>query len=475
VSTPSEDIVERLAKHKTLGSAPREELEWLASRGEFRHLDPGEVLTAPGAPVEGMWIVMTGRLAIYIDRGAGRNKAFEWPAGDVSGMLPYSRLVNSPGESIAAEPTELFVVPLKDVALLPLQCQKITAILVHTMLDRSRIFTSSDLQDEKMISLGKLSAGLAHELNNPASAIERSAALIGHRLTEAEEAARVVGAAKLGDAQLAAIDAVRVACSASPSHGVRSPLQRAKSEELIETWLMDHGVDPAIAGPLADAEVTVGALDQVAGSVQGPPLAAALQWVAAGLSVRQIAAEIQEAATRITGLVMAVKGFTHMDQASVAAPVDLRTSLGNTVAVLTAKAKSKSAEVAIRLEENLPQACGFAGELNQIWANLIDNALDAIPSSGRVEITANRERQRVVVRVIDNGSGIPPNIRDRIFDPFVTTKPVGKGTGLGLDIVRRLVIHNDGEIQVESVPGRTEFRVILPVAEAGRDGGASQS
>ena len=428
-----------------------------------------------GSPVVGMWILLSGRLAIFVDRGAGRRKAFEWRGGDVSGMLPYSRMINSPGESVAQEPTEMLVVLKEDVPLMTRECHEITSILVHTMLDRSRVFTSSELQDEKMVSLGKLSAGLAHELNNPASAIERSAALIGSRLTEAEDAARAVGAARLTDQQLAAIDEVREACAASPSRGVKSPLQRAKHEEAIESWLEDRGIDPAIAGPLAEAEVTVGALDNVAKSVSGPPLAAALQWVAAGLSVRTIASEIQEAATRITGLVMAVKGFTHMDQASVAAPVDLKTSLGNTVSVLTAKAKSKSAEVAIRLEPGLPHVRGFAGELNQIWANLIDNALDAIPQSGCVEITANRERQHVLVRVIDNGGGIPAAIRDRIFDPFVTTKPVGKGTGLGLDIVRRLVIHNDGEIEVESAPGRTEFRVLLPIAEAGGDGGAGKA
>jgi signal transduction histidine kinase len=144
--------------------------------------------------------------------------------------------------------------------------------------------------------------------------------------------------------------------------------------------------------------------------------------------------------------------------------VDLKQGLSNTVAVLKAKARSKAAAVVVDVEPDLPPVRGFVGELNQIWANLIDNALDAIPQSGRVEVLANRERQRVVVRIIDSGTGIPAEIRERIFDPFFTTKPVGHGTGLGLDIVRRLVRHNDGEIAVESQPGRTEFRVVLPTA-----------
>jgi signal transduction histidine kinase len=136
--------------------------------------------------------------------------------------------------------------------------------------------------------------------------------------------------------------------------------------------------------------------------------------------------------------------------------------------VLAAKARAKSAAVTVNLPADLPHVRGFAGELNQIWANLIDNALDAVADSGRVDVSATCGRQSVVVRVIDNGPGIPEEIRQRIFDPFFTTKPVGKGTGLGLDIVRRLISHNDAAIDVESAPGRTEFRVVLPIADAPR-------
>jgi signal transduction histidine kinase len=150
--------------------------------------------------------------------------------------------------------------------------------------------------------------------------------------------------------------------------------------------------------------------------------------------------------------------------------VDLGPSLGNTVAVLKAKARAKAVAVSVQLPPDLPRVRGFAGELNQIWGNLIDNALDAIPEKGRVEVVAERDSNVVVVRVVDNGPGIPADVRDRIFDPFFTTKPAGQGTGLGLDIVRRLVRHNDGEIAVESQPGRTEFRVSLPIADPAEPG-----
>jgi signal transduction histidine kinase len=344
------------------------------------------------------------------------------------------------------------------------ECHELTSMLVHKMLDRSKQFTSSALQDEKMVSLGKLSAGLAHELNNPVAAIERSAALLEDRLDEAEQATRELGASHLTDTQLAALDTVRSSCLVRVP-GVLSPIQQAEREDAITDWLEDHGVDGVVAGPLAETAVTLGALERVAAEINGPPLVAALRAVAAGCSVRVIASEIQEAATRISGLVMAIKGFTHMDQATVAEPVNLAGSLANTVAVLNSKARRKSVAVTVDVDPDLPRVRGFAGELNQIWANLIDNALDAVADSGRVDVTAHRDRQHIVVRIVDNGPGIPAEIRDRMFEPFFTTKPVGKGTGLGLDIVQRLVIHNDAEIEVDTAPGRTEFRVRLPLAD----------
>jgi signal transduction histidine kinase len=353
------------------------------------------------------------------------------------------------------------------------ECYEITSILVHTMIDRARSFTSSELHDEKLVSLGKLSAGLAHELNNPAAAIERGAALLEDRLDDAERAARVLGAARLTEAQLAALDAVRTSCLATRVQGVRSPIEEAEREDAIADWLADHRLDVTTAEALAETSVTLEALDRVAEAVDGPALNAVLRWAASGCSVRGLASEIQEAALRVSGLVTAIKGFTHMDQATVAEPVDLRQGLSNTVAVLRAKARAKAAAVAVNVESGLPPVRGFIGELNQIWANLIDNALDAIPDAGRVEVLANREGGRVVVRIVDNGSGIPAHIREHIFDPFFTTKPMGQGTGLGLDIVRRLVRHNDGAIDVELQPGRTEFRVSLPIAEADAARGTS--
>ncbi len=459
------NLLDRLAGHRTVGAAPREELTWLACHGVLRQLHPGHVLTAKGTRPQGLFVVLSGSFSMSVDRGSGPRKIMEWREGDVMGLLPYSRVSGPPGDAVAQELSEILEVHGDRIPEMTVKCHEVTAILVHAMIDRARAFTSSDLHDEKMVSLGKLSAGLAHELNNPAAAIERSASLLGHRLEDNERATHAVGRLKLNEAQLAVVEAVRETCLARQDPGVRSPIQRAEREEAMAEWLANRGLDEGIADALADTAMTFEELNQLAQAIDGPALDAVLRCGASGCTVRSLASEIQDAALRISGLVTAIKGFTHMDQAVVAGPVSLPQGLRNTVAVLGAKARAKSATVVVQAEPGLPLARGFAGELNQIWANLIDNALDAIPEAGRVEVTANWADGRVIVRVIDNGAGIPPQLRERIFDPFFTTKPMGQGTGLGLDIVRRLVRHNEGEISVESQPGRTQFQVALQPAD----------
>ncbi len=458
-----ETLLEQLSQHQTLGAAPRAELEWLAANGTVRTLEEGALLTrAGGAPPDGLFIVLSGHIVIYIDRGAGPKKVMEWRAGSVTGMLPYSRMSTPPGDTVAVEPTVVLAIDSANILRMIRECHEVTGLLVHTMVDRARHFASSDLHDEKMAALGRLSAGLAHELNNPAAAIERSAALLEDRLDDAERATLALGAVRLTEQQLTAIETVRASCLAARIQGVLSPIQQAEREDTISDWLADHGLDERLAGQLADTSVTIEALDAIANEVNGPCLDATLRWAASGCSVRALASEIQDAAMRISGLVTAVKGFTHMDQGVSAEPVDLAQNLANTVTVLRAKAREKSIAVSLTVDPDLPAAVGFVGELNQVFSNLIDNALDAAPKNGHVEVTAMRDKQRVVVRVVDDGPGIPPDVKSRMFDLFFTTKPVGKGTGIGLDLVRRLLAHNNAQIEVDSIPGRTEFRVLLP-------------
>jgi signal transduction histidine kinase len=266
----------------------------------------------------------------------------------------------APGDSMAQEPSDVLAIPGDDLPELIGECYQVTSMLVHVMVDRARIFNASQLQDEKMISLGKMSARLAHELNNPVSAIERNAALLDERLDEAERSARALGAAPLDDAQRSAVEAIRACCLGSPTQGVLSPLDQAQREENVADWLVQHGVDAAVALPLAETDVTIEALDRLAGTVDGESLAVIVRWAAAGCSVHRLASDIRDAATRISALVAAVKGFTHMDQGLAPEPVDLRASLGNTVTVLNSKARGKSAAITVSVPADLPKArrCG---------------------------------------------------------------------------------------------------------------------
>jgi signal transduction histidine kinase len=196
-----------------------------------------------------------------------------------------------------------------------------------------------------------------------------------------------------------------------------------------------------------------------------------LRWIAAGCTASALALDIERAATRITELVGAVKRFTHMDSRSGPESVDVRPGLQDTLRVMAAKAKSKGAAITLDVEPDVPMVRANGGELNQIWLNLIDNALDAIDESGHIAVSARKELDRVVVRVVDDGPGIPEDVLPRIFDPFFTTKPPGQGTGLGLEISRRLARSFRGELTATSEPGRTEFTVSVPIDAGDPDPG----
>ena len=416
-----------------------------------------------GEVVEGLFILLSGRATIRIDRGAGRRKVMEWRGGDVTGVLPFSRTWMPPGDTIVDETTEILTLPRADLPQMIYACHEITTILVHVMTDRARQFTSSDLHDEKLVSLSKLASGLAHELNNPASAAMRGAKSLAGVLAAAEEAARALGAARLTDVQLAELDAVKSICMTAGTEPTQGTMALAEREDSIAVWLEKHDADTEAAESLAKSALTIEALDRLAGSLEGGTLNAGLRWIATGCASRALTLEIELATTRIHTLVAAIKGFTHMDQELTPGPVDVAKGLSDTLAVLEGKARTKSVIVTIHAARDLPRVSGYGAECNQIWEKLIDNALDAVSVSGHVHITAEVEGGFLVVCVADDGPGIPPPIRGRIFDPFFTTKQVGYGTGLGLDIVRRLVQWHDGEIEVDSRPGRTVFRVSLPI------------
>jgi signal transduction histidine kinase len=294
----------------------------------------------------------------------------------------------------------------------------------------------------------------------------RAAKLLAESQRAADDAARTLGAARLDAEQFAALDRLQGAClDAAPTRHL-SGLERSDREEEIAAWLRAHGASESSASALAETPVTIAQLDTVARVVGGEALDAALRWIAAGCAMRSLAGAIEVATTRIHELVDAVKGFTFMDQALAAEAVDVRRGIADAITMLGGKVRAKAAEIVVDCPDDLRPARAVGAEINQVWMNLIDNALDAIAPRGTIRIVARNEPGRVVVEVIDNGAGIPSEVLWRIFDPFYTTKGVGKGTGLGLDIVRRTLHRHEGGIEAESALGRTVFRVWLPAADA---------
>jgi len=456
-----QELVDRLAAHRLLAGAPRSELEWLAAHGTLRRFGAGATIAQVSRPLDVLWVFLSGHVAIHVDRGSGPRKMMEWIGGDLSGRLPYSRMRTPPGTAVVLEDTDVLELHEHYFPELIRECYHVTAACVHAMLDRARLFTTTDLHDEKMQSLGRLAAGLAHELNNPASAVTRSAAALRFYLSESDRAALALGTSGLSEAQLAAVDGLRSGTSIE-AEPAPTPLEQSDRDEAVAAWLIDHGMDETAAAALARLPAPIPGLSRLASVMDRSTLAVAVRYVAAESEARTLAEEIERAASRISGLVAAVKRFTYLDQAAMPKPVDIGAGLHDTFTMLSSKAKGKSVAMSLNVQPNLPTISGFGGELNQVWMNLIDNAIDAARQQGHVTVTATHDNHSVVVRVVDDGPGIPDDIRARIFDPFFTTKPPGEGTGLGLDIARRLVYRHEGDIEVISVPGRTEFRVTLP-------------
>jgi signal transduction histidine kinase len=461
---PPDEVVARLSTLPLFASVPRAELEWLTARGAIHTYATEAIVHEAGAAIDKMTILLAGRVALSVSKGGAARRIFRAGAGYVLGVIPYSRYHSAPGDVFVEEDATALVLQRQHFPELVRECPELTAALVHQMLDRARDYRTVQLHDERMQSLGRLASGLAHELNNPASAAARNAESLAALLDQAERASRSLAAARLSEAQLEAVDGVRAAC-ARPAQD-RGALEAADREDDVAEWLTRHAVDPGVAATLAASEVSVTALDRLAAELPSESLGTAIAWVASGGAARELAVQIAAATRRIHDLVRAVKGFTFMDREGVPEEVDVARGLADTIAMLESKSRAKSVTVRLETADDLPRVYGFGGEINQVWEKLIDNAIDAAGPEGNVTITATSRGDAVVVKVADDGRGIVEEHRARIF----TTKPVGQGTGLGLDLARRLVYLHHGDIDCTSHPGRTVFRVRLPVtgAKAGR-------
>ncbi|GAA4412008.1 ATP-binding protein [Nibrella viscosa] len=458
------DMLAALRQFPAFAAVPDEQLQWVIDHSEEQTFADNAVIRMPGDPADHMLLILEGKIRVDSAMGnAGDELIFE--PTTVTGVLPFSRLKNAISRWCAIGNVRWLALHRSNLRAMVKECYELTEALVHQMTTRVRDFTRQTQQNEKLASLGRLSAGLAHELNNPVAAVIRSADALQHQMKATPERFKAVLAVHLSEAESETINEVMFR-HLGQKPAPLSMLERSSREDELVDWLDDHNIPDAfeLAEPLAEFSFEASDLDDLAGAINEESLPAVLGWIVSNLVTEKLVIEIAEASQRISGLVGAIKSYSHMDRGSGKEPVRLAEGIHSTLALLNHKLKSKHIEVEVKLPNDLPEINGWPGELNQVWTNLIDNAIDAMADGGRLEISSEKDREFVVTRVADNGPGIPPEIKDKIFDPFFTTKGVGQGTGLGLDIVQGIVRHHNGSIKVNSQPGCTEFCVCIPIS-----------
>lgn len=452
-----------LALVPTFADLPAEVLDWLLTHGEQKTYAPDEVIVEPGSPADFMMAVLAGGLQFYAVRNGQREPIFRVDKGHISGVLPYSRLRTISGYGLAIGETVLYLLHRDRFGELERVSPELVQRLVGLMSDRARNEARGQERDEKLRALGKLSAGLAHELNNPAAAIVRAAEVLAQRLHH--EPALLCNLMEHCP-EPAALDQLMALAAEPPAVGPPlSGLARADREDELTDWLEAQGAPDAytLVSGLLDAGLTVDRLETAAAALPQPARPAAVAWLEAQLTTQRLVRDVHEAGTRISGLVNDVKIYSHMDRAGDYAPLDVHTGLDSTLNMLKYALGEKKIEIVRDYAPGLPLVRGQAGSLNQVWTNLIDNALDALPVGGQLTLRTQQQGEFVRVYIIDNGPGIPPDILPRILEPFFTTKPAGEGTGLGLDIALRTLEAHGGKLEIRSEPGHTEFCAWLPV------------
>lgn len=457
--TPVPELVAALKRVISLQGMSEEEYLWLAEHGLERCARAGSILFREGDVADAMSIILQGEIQVHRERG-GPMALFIGRAGQLTGLLPFSRMKTYGGRGQVTQdvwalqyPREMFDEMLQAV---PSMVQRSVSVL----LDRAREVTRLEQQAEKLTALGKLAANLAHELNNPASAAQRSAAGLLSELKVYGRHKFDLGGLCLDEKRLTTLYGWQRAIvdRGAATSGEPSTVE----EEALLNWLQAHSVEDAwkICPDLCEARVTTADLDELDRMMGHTSLSIVLGQFASSRRTERMAQAMVDSTARIFDLIAAIKDYSYMDQAPIQ-DVDVPQSLETTLAMIQSRLKGTTIER--RYQPGLPRISAYGSELNQVWTAILENALDATHGEGRIVLSVKREGESVVVEIWDDGPGIPAEIQDRIFEPFFSTKAPGEGLGLGLDTVQRIVRRHRGFVTVTSEPGSTCFQVRLPI------------
>jgi signal transduction histidine kinase len=450
-----------------LQDVPEAQLQWMIDNSSMMSVKEGELVFRPGMPAVGTYILITGKMHIYdLVSQEIRDVTMVEPKA-ISGYLPFSRGLVSKVYVEAIADSTFLLLPKEKFREMISQHFELTQALVHVMTNRVRTFTSLQQQNEKMMALGKLSAGLTHELNNPAAAIVRSSqSLLEHLRLEPDDFKKIMSI-RMEPKEVDAVQEKMWEVLRRTEKPRLTLMERTELEDQIAGWLEEHHVECAaeIAENFLEDGFTCDDLRDFKAHIAVPSLSPVFNWINSVLVTRKMVADINEASRRISELVQSVKNFTHMDQGKGKELTDIRDGIRNTLTMLHYRFKKGNVNLVEQYDPNLPRINAMVGELNQVWTNLIDNALDAMEPSGHGQLTIRTEKEHdwAKTTITDDGPGIPAEIQTRIFEPFFTTKDIGKGTGLGLDVVCRIIKQHHGSIRVRSKPGETTFVVCFPI------------
>ena len=466
MSTSSSRWLDVLRKNAVFSEVPEEQLQWLAAKLKHAFLDEGEYLFEQDAPLNRMVIILEGRIQ-FLQKQKGSHRVIrELGSGAVTGALPYSRAHTATAAARAGEKCELLTLNKEHFREMILEQPQLVEVLVHTMTSRVRDFTKSQQQSDKMEALGRLSAGLTHELNNPSAAIARSAEVLKEQLQEMPSVLEDLLQGQPSSSAVGAIQQLMISLNRENAAPL-SLMERTALADDWTDWLKERKVEGAqtlaesfAEYPLWPTQLPPFFHEEKQGRSRTPAL---LRWLNFVLNLQKLSENIQHSSSRISELVNAVKAYSHMDRSTEREKTDIRPGIYNTLTLLNFKLKRKKIKLEKEIADELPEACVYAGELNQLWTNLIDNSIDAMEEGGILRIKASREDAFIKIELEDNGKGIPEKMQDQIFDPFFTTKEVGEGSGLGLDIAKRIVDHHEGKMELSSKPGFTRFTIYLPL------------